>query len=310
MPDIHNWDIPEDLYRVQAFRYVAGEFFSRLGAKPESFTDIKYRAYLPAVYRVLEEAKEWLDWEAYLWAFSSIEREGWKIPRREIANIPYPEWIIETDLDHMVLWACLVAHVYDPNKRWLTDENRVLRTRAILMFLLHEADELIAGDKIPEEPDYETAKKEALKPARILLETKYHAHRKLLEIWDEFNAWETEFSQNIDFLDHEITTYKASRYDLEVGSCRAEALTREFANYYIEKHRNHPDVGLLQQYFLDHELPFIIWNSNFGLKLIEMQRQMWLATKKWGDTMETREPGLVHKLSESITYRFSAILPE
>jgi|GEM_PF-4387136 len=56
------------------------------------------------------------------------------------------------------------------------------------MFLLHEADELIAGDKIPEEPDYETAKKEALKPARILLETKYHAHRKLLEIWDEFNA--------------------------------------------------------------------------------------------------------------------------
>jgi len=37
---------------------------------------------------------------------------------------------------------------------------------------------------------------------------------------------------------------------------------------------------------------------------------MWLATKKWGDTMETREPGLVHKLSESITYRFSAILPE
>ena len=56
------------------------------------------------------------------------------------------------------------------------------------MFLLHETDELIVGDKIPDEADYETAKEEALKPARILLETKYNAHPKLLEIWDEFNA--------------------------------------------------------------------------------------------------------------------------
>jgi hypothetical protein len=83
------------------------------------------------------------------------------------------------------------------------------------MFLLHEADELIAGDKIPEEPDYEIAKENALKPARILLAKKYRAHPKLLEIWDEFNAQETELAQNIDFLDHETTVYKASRYDWE-----------------------------------------------------------------------------------------------
>lgn len=84
------------------------------------------------------------------------------------------------------------------------------------MFLLHEADELVAGDKIPEEPDYENAKKDALKPARILLSKKYGAHQKLLEIWDEFNAQETELSQNIDFLDHEATVYKASRYNWEL----------------------------------------------------------------------------------------------
>jgi hypothetical protein len=66
--------IPEDFFRVQSFRYVAGEFFSKLGAQPEAFSDIKYRAYLPVVYRVLEEAKNWLDWESYLQAFSRIQR--------------------------------------------------------------------------------------------------------------------------------------------------------------------------------------------------------------------------------------------
>lgn len=66
--------MPEDFFRVQAFRYIAGEFFSKLGAQPESFSDIKYRAYLPVVYSVLEEAKDWLDWEEYLKNFSGIQR--------------------------------------------------------------------------------------------------------------------------------------------------------------------------------------------------------------------------------------------
>lgn len=151
-------DIPEDYYRVLSFRYIAGEFFTKLGAQPESFSDIKYRGYLPVIYRVLEEAKDWLDWEPYLQAFSHIQRRWWMLERRGILDVPYPEGIIETDLDHMILWACFVAYVYDPHKRWLTEENFALRTRAVLMFLLHEADELIVWDKIPEEIDYETAK--------------------------------------------------------------------------------------------------------------------------------------------------------
>lgn len=88
------------------------------------------------------------------------------------------------------------------------------------MFLLHEADELIAGDKIPEQPDYEIAKQEAIKPARTLLKEKYHAHPMLLEIWDEFNDQKTELARDIDFLDHETTVYKASRYDWEFPSFR------------------------------------------------------------------------------------------
>lgn len=70
----HEVGIPADFFRVQSFRYVAGEFFSKFGAQPESFSDLKYRGYLPAVYRVLEETRNWLDWEPYLQAFSRIQR--------------------------------------------------------------------------------------------------------------------------------------------------------------------------------------------------------------------------------------------
>jgi 5'-deoxynucleotidase YfbR-like HD superfamily hydrolase len=302
--------IPEDFFRVQSFRYVAGEFFSKLGAQPEAFSDIKYRAYLPVVYGVLEEAKNWLDWESYLQAFSRIQRSWWLLERRGVPELPYPEGVIETDLDHMILWACFIGYVYDPHKRWLTDENLALRTRAILMFLLHEADELIAGDKIPEEPDYEIAKENALKPARILLAKKYRAHPKLLEIWDEFNAQETELAQNIDFLDHETTVYKASRYDWEFWSWKGAALTREFAEYYAQKHRGHPDVWLLQQYVLEHLLRFVSWNQISGLRKIAMQREMWQEIKAWGDAMERVEPGAVYHLSRTIVDRFTVILPK
>jgi hypothetical protein len=41
------------------------------------------------------------------------------------------------------------------------------------MFLLHETDELIAGDKTPDEPDYDEAKQAAINPARILLQEIY-----------------------------------------------------------------------------------------------------------------------------------------
>lgn len=41
------------------------------------------------------------------------------------------------------------------------------------MFLLHETDEFIAGDKTPDEADYEEAKENALFPAKILLKEVY-----------------------------------------------------------------------------------------------------------------------------------------
>lgn len=87
----HKADIPEDFFRVQSFRYIAGEFFSKSGAQPESFSDLRYRGYLPAVYRVLEEARNWLDWGSYLKAFSRIQRTGWLLERRGIPELPYPE---------------------------------------------------------------------------------------------------------------------------------------------------------------------------------------------------------------------------
>lgn len=55
------------------------------------------------------------------------------------------------------------------------------------MFLLHETDELISGDKTPDEPDYVQVKEAAVKPAKILLKDVYGADDILIGIWDEFN---------------------------------------------------------------------------------------------------------------------------
>lgn len=41
-----------------------------------------------------------------------------------------------------------------------------------------------------------------------------------------------------------------------------------------------------------------------------MQRNMWLETKTWGDSMEREEPGIVYQLSQIIADRFTVILPK
>ncbi len=55
------------------------------------------------------------------------------------------------------------------------------------MFLLHETDELISGDKTPDEADYRESKEAAINPAKILLKDVYGADEILIRIWDEFN---------------------------------------------------------------------------------------------------------------------------
>ncbi|MCB9806696.1 hypothetical protein H6768_02180 [Candidatus Peribacteria bacterium] len=64
-----------DFFSVQAFRYVAGKYFTNLGAKPESFSDREFSPYLPAVYNVLQATKDWINWDQYLQDLSQIQRE-------------------------------------------------------------------------------------------------------------------------------------------------------------------------------------------------------------------------------------------
>lgn len=299
-----------DYYSVQAFRYVAGRFFINLGAKPESFSDLKFRGYLPAVYSVIQNTQHLINWDTYLRKFAEIKRTWWTKGERKIHKLPYDD-PYETDLDHLITGACLVAHVYDPNKRWLTDENRILRTRAILMFLLHETDEFIAGDKTPDEADYEEAKENALFPAKILLKEVYWARDILLQIWDEFNAKKTDLAKDIDFLDHEAAVHKWSLYDWEFSSSQSPHLAWEFGRYYSKKHRDHPDVHILQQYYILQIMRTFPWRCDSQpVWWIKMLREMWWETEKFWDMLEQHDPWLITKLSNRILDQFSCILPE
>lgn len=298
-----------DFFSVQAFRYVAGKFFTDLGAKPESFWDLKFRWYLPAVYSVLQNTQHLIDWDAYLRKFASIQRKGWKKPNRRIHELKYDD-PFETDLDHLISWSCLVAHVYDPNKRWLTDENRLLRTRAILMFLLHETDELISGDKTPDEKDYAEVKEAAISPAKILLRDTYKADDMLIRIWDEFNKKETPLSRDIDFLDHEAAVHKWNLYDWEFPGAKSPALAREFSDYYEWKHSDHPDVALLKSHSAEQMIrlmPFL--HATQPVRFIQMARDMWQDTRQFWDTLEKHQPWLVIQLSSRILERVSCLLP-
>lgn len=300
-----------EFYVVQACRYEMGMYFSGLWAKPESFSDFSLRWYLPAVYTLIKAAKDWLDWDAFLSAFAKIEREGWKREHRKIMGIPTKD-IIESDLDHIILWACLVAHVYDPNKRWWArEENQVLRSKAILMFLLHEADELIIGDRRPDEPEYAALKENSIPLARRLLVEKYSAHPKLLALWDEFNMGETELARDIAFLDHEIAVHKAMLYDLMLPLSDRSELVHEFGEYYQHQHADHPDVGQLERYHRFHWLRSILdTHRTSGMDLVNHLRGAWNMTKQGGDFYNQAVPWATAVLSQRIFRQFSAILPE
>lgn len=308
------WDFwMTDFLSVQAFQFIAGSFFANLGARPESFWDREFSTYLPPLYNVLQATKDWINWDQYLRDLSRIQREWWKRKERGIITLKSAEDLIENDLDHLILWWCLVAHVYDPNKRWLTDENRVLRTRALLMFLLHESDELVIWDKTPHSADYDDSKAQAIKPTRILLEKKYWAHPILLDIWDEFNAQKTELSRDIDFLDHETTIIRALRYTKEFSTWLAPSIVREFVDYYKAQHADHPDVKLWERYYLEYllchmpipGLPYRRSNAD----RVENIRASWQELYQWWNNVEKQDSWLLRALSNRITGRVSCLLP-